>query len=96
MIRKPHNFKWTEKAIRLGLARINQVSKESGFESQMVFAHPVIGKASLIESKILALGNNPRYTGFNGASEFRAFNTSALEIILEIVALAIDKETTLL
>ena len=81
---------------RLGLARINQVSKASGFESQMIFVHVVAGKASSLESKLLAMGDDPRYTGFNGASEFRAFNSAALEIILEIVSLAIDKDKALL
>lgn len=80
---------------RLGLARINRVSKESGFESQMIFAHPIIGKASTLETKLLTMGENPKYIGFNGASEFRAFNSATLEIILEIVSLAIDKEKRL-
>lgn len=76
---------------RLGHDRINQVAKGSGFEFELVCSEKVAGKASMIETKLLCLGANPQYTGFNGASEFRSLSPSALDAAIQIIQLALDK-----
>lgn len=76
---------------RLGHDRIAQVAKGSGFEFELVCSEKVAGKASAIETKLLCLGANPQYVGFNGASEFRALSPSALDAALTIIQLALDK-----
>lgn len=73
---------------RLGTARIEQVAKESGFEFDLICCEPVRCKASELEKKLLILGEDPQFTGFNGATEFRALSDSALYAAVSLIALS--------
>ena len=72
---------------RLGAARLKSVSKASGFELEVVCFENLKVKASQVERQILKLGSDPKYLGFNGASEFRAFNASALNAAMQIICI---------
>ena len=90
MARKPHNLKWTETAIREAYLAAASRIVAAGFDFEVICSAKVTGKASRIESRLLALGVSPRYCGFNGASEFRALSPSALTTAVEIVASMLD------
>ena len=70
---------------RLGRRRIKQVARESGIKCEMVVLQQVQGKATDLEKQLLVLGTDPEYTGFNGASEFRALSLSALETAIALI-----------
>ena len=63
---------------RLHLLRIEQVSKASGFDYTIVKLTEVDCDANLLENEIHALGDDPKYVGFNGHSEFRSLSPDAL------------------
>lgn len=74
---------------RLGTARIEQVAKESGFEVDLICCEPVQCKATELEAKLHILGENPGYTGFNGATEFRALSPASLYAAITIICQSI-------
>ena len=74
---------------RLGIVRVQQVSRESGFEFDLICCEPVQCKASDLEKKLHILGENPGYTGFDGCTEFRAMSDSALYAAVSIICSAI-------
>ena len=74
---------------RLGTARIEQVAKESGFEFDLICCEPVQCKAHELERKLHVLGEDPQFTGFNGATEFRALSDSALYAAVSLICSSI-------
>jgi hypothetical protein len=46
--------------------------------------------ASVIEGELLQIGSNPRYSGFNGASEFRALTDEELKHALRLIEIVRD------
>ena len=41
--------------------------------------------ASVLESELLKLGVSPQFSGFNGASEFRALTDAELELAIDLI-----------
>jgi hypothetical protein len=70
---------------RLGMRRIKIVEKESNFKATVIALIKVSARANLIEKKLLALGRNPKYMGFDGVREFRAMNDAELQQALDIL-----------
>ena len=70
---------------RLGNQRIEQVAKETGMQPDIIFVERTSCKASVVEKKLLHLGEPCGFTGFNGASEFRAMSPAALDAALSVV-----------
>lgn len=72
-------------SVRLGTARIEQVAKDSGFEFELICCEAVQCKAHELERKLHVLGEDPQFTGFNGATEFRALSSSALYAAVSLI-----------
>jgi hypothetical protein len=65
---------------RLKFTRIEQVAKAGGLEYDLVLWLPVTD-ARAIEARVKTMGVSPRYTGFNGCTEFRAFTDDEVKQI---------------
>lgn len=78
-------FKIGVTSSRLGEVRIGQVAAASGFEYEVVSIKNSIVKAVLLEKELLSLGKSPKYTGFNGCSEFRAMDDMAFEKAMNLM-----------
>ena len=74
---------------RLETKRIKQCAAAAGFEFDLICCEPVQGKASELEKKLHILGENPGYTGIDGATEFRALSDSALYAAVSLICSAI-------
>lgn len=59
---------------KFGTKRIAQVAAEFGVEYKILALTKVNGKATSIESQMLAIGVDPKMESFNGSTEFRAMN----------------------
>src|SRR5574343_589881 len=70
---------------RLGVRRIEEVARDSGFEFDLICCEPVACKATELERKLHLLGEDPQFTGFNGATEFRALSDSALYAAISMI-----------
>ena len=70
---------------RLGMNRIRTVEKESEFTATIIAMVKVNGRATAVEKKLLALGQDPKYIEFNGSSEFRAMSDAQLQQALDIL-----------
>ena len=64
---------------RLGVKRINQVAKRSGRKAEIVTLEETNCQATIVETLLKNIGDNPNWTGFDGATEFRAFSLSELQ-----------------
>lgn len=81
-------FKVGVTSLRLGASRLDQQSRASGIEHEIVLPPTgVIGSATNIESFALSIGSDPKYSGFDGCSEYRAYSEHELESILDLVKL---------
>lgn len=72
---------------RLGDRRIKEVARWANMEVDIVILAKVKTHASQIEMKLLELGVNPKYEGFNGSSEFRALTNDELDAALSLIGL---------
>lgn len=72
-------------SVRLGTVRVEQVAEASGFEFDLICCEPVACKATDLEAKLHILGEDPGYTGFDGATEFRALSDSALYAAISMI-----------
>ena len=73
---------------RLGLDRLNRQSAASGMPHKIILPPtPLIGAATDIERFALSIGHNPKFSGFDGASEYRAYSDEQLGNILSMVDL---------
>ncbi len=70
---------------RLGTRRIEQVARERGWGFDLICCEPVQCKATDLERKLHILGEDPGYTGFDGATEFRALSDSALYAAITMI-----------
>ncbi len=71
---------------RLGDQRMREVAAAGGFVYEPIAVCKTKPRqAYRLEKKVLRLGDNPGYGGFNGASEFRALSDSELERAKEIL-----------
>jgi hypothetical protein len=85
--------KWNDKDIykigktsaRLGKERIYFVANEANMQVEIVLIEKVNCKASNLETEILRMGEKINLSGFNGASDFRAFSKNDLKKAFEIV-----------
>ena len=71
---------------RLGINRILRCSRSNGFEFDLVCCERVQCKATELERKLLMLGEDPCFLGFDGATEFRALSDSALYAAVSMIA----------
>lgn len=70
---------------RLGTERIETVARRSGFEYDLICCEPVTCKATDLERKLHLLGEDPKLTGFDGCTEFRALSDSALYAAISMI-----------
>lgn len=70
---------------RLGTRRVEDVAKGVGFEYDLICCERVACKATDLERKLHILGENPGYSGFDGATEFRALSDSALYAAVSMI-----------
>lgn len=78
-------YKFGTTSARLYDRRIIEVARFANMEFEIVTLVSVNVHASEVEAELLKIGINPRYQGFNGASEFRALTENELRVALEIV-----------
>ena len=70
---------------RLGVRRIKDVAKGVGFEFEVICCEAVQCKASDLEKKLLILGGDPKFSGFDGCTEFRSLSDSALYAAISLI-----------
>lgn len=70
---------------RLGDSRVRDVSKLAGFDYEVVCIVRVKHKATSVEKKLHNLGISPKYQGFAGCTEFRAFSENDMEKVMKII-----------
>ena len=73
---------------RLGKQRITEVTRASGSKAELIVMAEIPGQAVEIEAKLLSMGGSPGYTGFCGATEFRALSDNELNKALSIIRTA--------
>lgn len=88
-------YKIGKTSARLGEERIHFVANEANIEVKIIVIAQVSCKASDLETKILRLGEIINLSGFNGASDFRAFSRKNLDEALEIIRPHILKDELL-
>ena len=71
---------------RLGEIRVLQCANQADFDAEIVILANVDGKATEVEKYLLAIGADPKYVGFNGASEFRAMTDEQLAQAVRLVS----------
>lgn len=70
---------------RLEDKRIIQVAKKFGVAHEITTLRAVPGSAQRLESRLMGIGFDPKFSGFDGATEFRAFTDADLTIALGII-----------
>ena len=70
---------------RCGFDRIEKVARKWGFDFEVVCCEFVNGRATDIEKILHTLGDDPKFVGVDGWSEFRAFDEDTLRAALLIV-----------
>jgi hypothetical protein len=78
-------YKFGITSSRLQDRRVSEVAQKANMEFELIILSKVSVNAVEIESKLLNLGFNPRYTGFNGASEFRALTDDELNVAVDLI-----------
>jgi len=71
---------------RLGQRRIKQVAKEFGFDFEIIVCQQISGKATKLEKCLHQLGENPKYLGKGGRTEFRALSDESLKTVLTLIS----------
>lgn len=77
---------------RLGTHRIERVAGRVGFEHAVVCCQQVACRATDLEKRLLMLGDNPGFVGFDGATEFRAMSDAVLWVALGLISEVAVKE----
>ena len=72
---------------RLGTQRVEQCASACGVEFEILVCTEVNCKATDLEKQLLVLGDNPGFTGFNGATEMRSMNKSQLDAATKLISL---------
>lgn len=70
---------------RLGTRRVEEGSRKSGFEFDLICCEPVQCKATDLERKLHLFGEDPGFVGFAGCTEFRALSDSALYAAISLI-----------
>lgn len=70
---------------RIGDFRIKQVARSAGIKAHIIRLVKTRTNAYEIEAILLSLGDDPQFTGRDGATEFRAMDDSELKLALEII-----------
>ena len=78
-------YKFGTTSARLNDRRISEVAKSADMEFEIVLLTEVSVHAAELEVELLKLGANPKYSGFNGASEFRALMEVELQSAIELI-----------
>jgi hypothetical protein len=73
-------YKLGSTSARLENRRIVEVARMAGMEYEIILLTRIQGHTSDLETRLLGLGLNPQYDGFNGSSEFRALSDEELKI----------------
>jgi len=79
-------YKFGSTSARLDDKRISEVARKANMDFEIVVLAKVNLQASEIETQLLKLGENPKYSGFNGSSEFRALTDEELRIAIELIS----------
>ena len=81
---------------RLGTERIKRCASAYGVEFEILTCTAVDCKATDLEKQLLVLGDNPGFTGFDGATEMRSMNKSQLDAATKLISLhAVTTESKL-
>lgn len=80
---------------RLGQQRIIEGAWSSGSKAELIIMTKVPDKAVEVERELLAMGDNPGYTGFCGSTEFRALSDAELHKALSIIRTFSNEEVYL-
>ena len=78
-------YKFGITSARLESRRIEEVARVAGMEFEILCLTKVKRHAGVVETHLLELGINPQYSGFNGASEFRALTADELQIAIDLI-----------
>jgi hypothetical protein len=78
-------YKFGITSARLEDRRIVEVARLAKFEFELILLTYVKGSATVLESELLKLGVSPKFSGFNGASEFRALTDAQLELAIDLI-----------
>jgi hypothetical protein len=78
-------YKFGITSVRLEDRRIVEVARFAKFDFEIVLLTNIHGSAGVLEVELLKLGVSPMFSGFNGASEFRALTDSELEIAINLI-----------
>lgn len=77
---------------RLKKNRILQVANKLGWEYKIILIKNVICEARELERKLHTIGTNPNLAGFDGATEFRAFDEHELQKAIDVITPYIKNE----
>jgi len=73
---------------RLGAARIKSQNRNARAEHAVIIQPTlVVGLATDVEQYALSLGENPKFTGFDGCTEYRAYSDQDVRAITDMVEL---------
>jgi len=78
-------YKFGITSARLEQRRIVEVARFANFEFEIIELVKVKSSALDLEAELLKLGVNPKLSGFNGSSEFRALNDSDLLKAIDLI-----------
>ena len=78
-------YKFGTTSARLDDRRVSEVARKAEMQFEIVLLAEVTVHAAELEVELLKLGANPKYRGFNGASEFRALTQEELKSAIELI-----------
>lgn len=70
---------------RTGSGRIRFVAKQAKVTAEIIAIRQLKIKATDIEKQLHQIGEDPKYQGFNGCTEFRALNEKQLKQVVELI-----------
>ena len=65
--------------------RIAEAARFANLKFEIIALATVKGSAIVLESELLKLGVSPKYSGFNGASEFRALTDLERQTAIDLI-----------
>jgi hypothetical protein len=78
-------YKYGLTSARLEHLRIKHVAKKGKMDAEIVILSKVRCNAAKIEAKLSKIGANPKYSGFDGCTEFRAMTHHELAAAVKII-----------
>ena len=70
---------------RAGSGRIRYVAKQAKVTAEIIAIRQLKVRATDIEKKLHQIGENPKYEGFNGCTEFRALDDGQLKQVVDLI-----------